>query len=211
MNTTVRANSAVCGTGSRCIRCSGPKGDEVARTKPGEQRRSELLDAAESRVLQDGIDSLTVDDITVGAGVAKGTFYLHFTNKDDLLGALRDRYVQRFVSNQRQAAEPSGGVDKIERWILSGIDEYRRDVRLHDLLFHHPSRPEGPEDNPAVDALRDLLVEIGATIPDPTATAVILYHAMHGTADHILHTPADEDRMLAEVTRLCQILLAPAT
>ncbi|WP_211215326.1 TetR/AcrR family transcriptional regulator, partial [Actinoalloteichus spitiensis] len=81
----------------------------MARTKPGEQRRSELLDAAESRVLQDGIDSLTVDDITVGAGVAKGTFYLHFTNKDDLLGALRDRYVQRFVSSQRQGGGGGGG------------------------------------------------------------------------------------------------------
>ncbi|WP_016700270.1 hypothetical protein, partial [Actinoalloteichus spitiensis] len=112
--------------------------------------------------------------------------------------------------SQRQAAESGGGVDKIERWVLSGISEYRRDVRLHDLLFHHPSRPEDPEDNPAVDALRDLLLEIGVTVPDPTATAVILYHAMHGTADHILHTPADEDRMLAEVTRLCRVLLAPS-
>ncbi|WP_158889689.1 TetR/AcrR family transcriptional regulator [Amycolatopsis anabasis] len=180
----------------------------MARTKPGEQRRSELLDAAESLVLRDGIDSLTVDDVTVGAGVAKGTFYLHFTNKADLIGALRDRYRERFVSRQREAARTAEGIARVEQWILAGITEYLGDIRLHDVLFQHTSRPEQPTPNLAVDALRDLIKEIGAGVPDPEAAAVVLYHAMHGTADHILHFPGDRERMLAEVTRLCRALLA---
>ncbi|MCP2256389.1 transcriptional regulator, TetR family [Streptoalloteichus tenebrarius] len=180
----------------------------MPRTKPGKQRRSELLDAAESLVLRNGVDSFTVDDVTVGAGVAKGTFYLHFANKNELITALRERYVERFVARQREAARTAeDGVARVEQWMLAGIDEHLADIRLHDLLFHTMTRPETPTRNPSVDALHDLLREIGADLVDPEATAVVLYHAMHGIADHIVHFPQDRDRMLAEAARLCRALV----
>ncbi|WP_431930067.1 TetR/AcrR family transcriptional regulator [Nonomuraea jabiensis] len=180
----------------------------MARTKPSEQRRSDLLDAAETLVLADGVGALKIDDVTVGAGVAKGTFYLHFASKDDLIAALRDRYIERFVARQRQAADAKTGVARVEAWLLAGITEYLSDTRLHDVLFRHgshASRPPGP--NPAIDALRHLLGESTA-VPDPGATAIVLYHAMHGSADHILHVPEDRQRLLDETARLCHTLLS---
>jgi AcrR family transcriptional regulator len=182
----------------------------VARTKPGEQRRSDLLDAAESLVLADGVDLLRIDDVTTGAGVAKGTFYLHFTSKDDLIAALRDRYVERFVARQRQAAEQATGIEQVEAWLLAGVTEYLSDTRLHDVLFRHGSpaqRPGSAQPNLAVQALRELLEEVAADVPDPGATAIFLYHAMHGTADHVLHVPEDRQRMLDEAARICRRLL----
>ncbi|WP_431914854.1 TetR/AcrR family transcriptional regulator [Nonomuraea jabiensis] len=182
----------------------------MARTKPSEQRRSDLLDAAESLVLAHGVDALKIDDVVVGAGVAKGTFYLHFASKDELLAALRDRYVERFVARQRQASEAESGTARVHAWLRAGITEYLSDTRLHDVLFRHNShvsRPgERPRPNLAIDALRNLLQET-ATLPDPGATAIVLYHAMHGTADHILHAPDDQRRLLDEVTRICRALL----
>ncbi|MDA3645321.1 TetR/AcrR family transcriptional regulator [Saccharopolyspora indica] len=182
----------------------------MARTKPGEQRRSELLDAAESIVLRSGIESLTVDDVTTAAGVAKGTFYLHFGNKYELVTALRNRYVNRFVLRQRDESREGVGVDRIERWVQVGIEEYLRDVRLHDVLFHHASRPDPSASNPSVDALAELIGEAGVGAPDPHATAVVLYCAMHGVADHIVHAPDQRERMLAEVSRLCRALVGGA-
>jgi AcrR family transcriptional regulator len=37
----------------------------------------------------------SIEQITDGANVAKDTFYLHFASKDDVLLALRDRFVTR--------------------------------------------------------------------------------------------------------------------
>ncbi|WET76717.1 TetR/AcrR family transcriptional regulator [Amycolatopsis sp. QT-25] len=181
----------------------------MARTKPGEQRRAELLDSAEAVVLRSGIDALTVDEVALGAGVAKGTFYLHFANKEELLGALRDRYVTRLVERQDRAVRDAHGFERVERWIRAGIDEYLNDVRLHDVLFHYPARVD-PVPNTAVDALRDALVASGFGLPDPEATAVVLYHVMHGVADRIAHIPADRERLLAEITRICRLLLGAA-
>ncbi|MEV5898148.1 TetR/AcrR family transcriptional regulator [Nonomuraea fuscirosea] len=178
----------------------------MTRTKPGWQRRSDLLDAAESLVLAHGVDSLKIDDVTNGASVAKGTFYLHFASKEDLIEGLRERYVERFVRRQREAAAAATGIERVEVWLLAGVTEYLSDTRLHDVLFRHSSS-EAPRPNLAVEALRELLEEVEADVPDPGATAAILYHAMHGTADHILHIPQDRQRMLDEAVRLCRVLL----
>jgi AcrR family transcriptional regulator len=188
------------------IRSDPDEGGQVPRTKPGEQRRTDLLDAAEELVLRDGVDGLRVEDVTVGAGVAKGTFYLYFANKDELVVALADRYVGRFVDRQREAAGQVAGVQRIERWLVAGIDAYGTDIRLHDVLFRHQPRSVHNGHNEAIDALRALLIET-ANVPDPDATAILLYHALHGAADHLLHTPADRDRLVAELLRLCRALL----
>ncbi|MEW9551964.1 TetR/AcrR family transcriptional regulator [Nonomuraea sp. NPDC050783] len=179
----------------------------MARTRSSEQRRGDLLDAAERLVLAKGVEPLRIDDVVAGAGVAKGTFYLHFASKDDLIAALRDRYVERFVTRQRQAADAETGPARVEAWLLAGIAEYLSDARLHDVLFRHaPAAQAEPGPNPAVTALRQLL-EKETSLPDPGATAVLLYHAMHGGADHILHAPEDRRRLLDEVTRLCRALV----
>ena len=63
------------------------------RTKSPETRRQDLLDAGEKVFLEKGVAGATVEDITSCAGVAKGTFYLYFASKDDLLNALREHSV----------------------------------------------------------------------------------------------------------------------
>ncbi|PXY23184.1 TetR family transcriptional regulator [Prauserella sp. PE36] len=179
----------------------------MTRTKPAEQRRSELLDAAEALLQRDGADAFTVDDVTSGAGVAKGTFYLHFSNKSELLQALRERFVRRFADAQLAAARQASGVESVERWMRAGVTEYLRELSLHDLLFHPTSGIERDAPNAAVDALAELLGRLDPPVPDPPVTAVILYSAMHGATDHVVHTPADEQRVLDGLTRLCRALI----
>ena len=50
------------------------------------------MDAAEKLFLEQGVAPTTVEQITDGAGVAKGTFYLYFSSKEDILSALGDRF-----------------------------------------------------------------------------------------------------------------------
>jgi AcrR family transcriptional regulator len=62
--------------------------------RPPEVRREQILDAA-ARVFTDkGTSVATVDDIAAVAGVAKGTIYLYFDSKEQLLSGLGNRYTE---------------------------------------------------------------------------------------------------------------------
>ncbi len=65
-----------------------------------ERTRAAIRDAANDLFLARGIDATTVDDICEKAGIAKGTFYLYFHRKEDLLleyGLQRLRRVREMV------------------------------------------------------------------------------------------------------------------
>jgi AcrR family transcriptional regulator len=57
-------------------------------SKEPEERKAELIDAAERLFLEKGYDSTAVGDIVKAVGVAQGTFYYHFKSKEDILGAI---------------------------------------------------------------------------------------------------------------------------
>src|SRR2546423_2420624 len=67
--------------------------------KSREDRRKETLDAARKVFAEKGLSKATVADIAVAAGVAKGTVYLYFGSKEQLLGALRDRFVDDLLGH----------------------------------------------------------------------------------------------------------------
>ncbi|MFI0479748.1 TetR/AcrR family transcriptional regulator [Actinomadura sp. 9N215] len=187
------------------------------RDKPVEERRADLLDAAEKLALERGIDGVTVDLVTAGAGISKGTFYLYFRSKDDVLDALRDRYLAAFAARQDEAAAlagPGDPVARVEAWAIAGLEDYVRDHRLHDVVFRHREPPpDAPDEHTSIDALARLLtegVDAGAfALPDPDATAVVIFQAVHGAADHLIHV-GDADlhgRVVQEIRRLCRALL----
>jgi AcrR family transcriptional regulator len=59
------------------------KRTELARRDP-EARRQAILDAALAVFVSDGYAAAKLDDVAEKAGVAKGTIYLHFKDKQDL-------------------------------------------------------------------------------------------------------------------------------
>ena len=63
--------------------------------KEAEIRRSEILDAAESLFLTKGYDKATIIDILKATGIAKGTFYYHFSSKEEVMDGIIDRIVDR--------------------------------------------------------------------------------------------------------------------
>lgn len=56
--------------------------------KKKEDKRKRLLDAAYDLFIKDGVSNTTISQICEKAGIAKGTFYLYFTDKEDILRAL---------------------------------------------------------------------------------------------------------------------------
>jgi AcrR family transcriptional regulator len=167
------------------------------RTKPPEERRDDLMNAAQKLFLENGIAATTIDQITSAANVAKGTFYLHFRSKEDVLGALRERFVQDYLAGLAAALDGCDANDWNERlaaWVRAGICGYLDAVALHDIVFHeyNPDAREQSAGDAVFDHLESLIdagTKAGAwAVDDPQRTAVFLFYGLHGAVDHALAT-----------------------
>jgi len=65
------------------------------RPNVSDERRSQILNAAEGIFTKKGFDEARMDDIADKTGLSKGTLYLYFRSKDDLIIAILDRIFQR--------------------------------------------------------------------------------------------------------------------
>jgi TetR/AcrR family transcriptional regulator, transcriptional repressor for nem operon len=161
----------------------------VARTKPAEERRADLLAAARDRFVAKGIASTTLEEITDRAGVSKGLFYVYFRSKEDVVAALQEEFSRQFAERLvKAAATETDWGRKLDASVQASFDFYTEWRDLHDVLFHRAGLPDGGEESEPshfllVCALRDLLEEgIAADafeVDDPETTATLLYVAMH--------------------------------
>jgi AcrR family transcriptional regulator len=72
-----------------------------------EQRRQALLDAAEALFLEHPDRMANVSEVAETAGLGKGTVYLYFPSKEEMLLALHERHVTHFFEElMKKLAEP---------------------------------------------------------------------------------------------------------
>jgi AcrR family transcriptional regulator len=83
-------------------------------------RTQTLLDAAQRLFLERGLESVSIDDITKEAGVAKGSFYRYFADKEALARALLAPIRLRVL----------GAFSRAERKLLAGGPEQVRAAYL---------------------------------------------------------------------------------
>ena len=69
-----------------------------------EDVRDLILDAAERLLIRFGYSKMTMDDLAREVGVAKGTLYLHFPSKEEVVLSRIDRMVDRLVGELRAIA-----------------------------------------------------------------------------------------------------------
>ncbi|MGD8402420.1 MAG: TetR/AcrR family transcriptional regulator [Anaerolineales bacterium] len=60
-----------------------------------EERKDQIMNAAEEVFSQKGFSDARMDDIADKTGLSKGTLYLYYKSKDDLIIAILDRIFQR--------------------------------------------------------------------------------------------------------------------
>jgi AcrR family transcriptional regulator len=72
--------------------------DPIRRAEIGREKRArtraQLLAAAYALIARQAVESVTVDDVVKEAGVAKGTFYVHFQDLESLTAAVADEVVK---------------------------------------------------------------------------------------------------------------------
>lgn len=67
----------------------------MAAIAPKEAVRESILNATDRLLARFGYRKMTVDDIAVEAGIGKGTIYLHFSSKEEVVLSHVDRIVDR--------------------------------------------------------------------------------------------------------------------
>jgi AcrR family transcriptional regulator len=87
-----------------------------------EQRRGAILDAAERLFLREPDRMASVAEVAAAAGLAKGTVYLYFPGKEEMLLALHERHMQAFFNRFMQVIEGGARV---------GFDEILEVAREH--------------------------------------------------------------------------------
>jgi len=65
------------------------------RPDVSEERKDQIIKAAEEVFTQKGFSDARMDDIAGETGLSKGTLYLYFKSKDELIIAILDRIFQR--------------------------------------------------------------------------------------------------------------------
>lgn len=98
-----------------------------------------LCEAAMRVIAEDGVDNMTMDKIAETAGVAKGTIYNYFKNKDELLSdtesALLDPMVKKVMAI---AVAESSALDKLREIAGLTLEHFNRYKKV--LILIHESK-----------------------------------------------------------------------
>jgi AcrR family transcriptional regulator len=194
----------------------------LAGAPPGprqrDRRQGALLDAAAALFVEKGVAATSIDDIVERADVAKGTFYHYFHDRAAMLEALRRRYSQHFAdSAQLEMASRDAGdwQGLLGAWIGTVVREYLSSYALHDAIFHDPAICHrcvmGEE--PIVQNLA-ALIDGGCQAAvwdaeDALATAVCMFHGLHGMLDEAIASGADTATVAPRLSRLFANMLRP--
>ncbi|HSG89665.1 MAG TPA: TetR/AcrR family transcriptional regulator [Pseudomonadales bacterium] len=103
------------------------------------QSRRRLLDAARELFVEHGYDRTRPQDIARHAGVATGTFYLHFRDKEDVFLAFADEAQAHLLDECRERlAHVHGVTERIRVFIRAMFDHAERHPGVLQVAFLDP-------------------------------------------------------------------------
>ncbi|MEH7346231.1 TetR/AcrR family transcriptional regulator [Bacillus sp. JJ1532] len=103
--------------------------------KKAEERRNEILDAADELFGQKGFDGTTTKDILDKVGIARGTLYYHFKSKEDLMDALIERYNNHLLGVAKEISKDKR-IPIIERIVLVVLSMNLRGGSNKEIMEH---------------------------------------------------------------------------
>ncbi|MDO4482297.1 MAG: helix-turn-helix domain-containing protein, partial [Bacillota bacterium] len=108
--------------------------------KEAEERKEEILDAAERLFEAKGFDNTSTGDILDAVGIARGTLYYHFKSKEDILDGVIQRITDQLI---RRAGETAGNKELpvLER-MTKTIQSLNLETRLGDEIMEQVHRPQ---------------------------------------------------------------------
>jgi AcrR family transcriptional regulator len=106
------------------------------RPDVSEERRYQILNAAEGVFTEKGFDEARMEDIAEKTGLSKGTLYLYFKGKDDLIIAILDRIFQyEFEEMERLVEADLSATESILQFTELAIQDISKMLRLMPIAY----------------------------------------------------------------------------
>ena len=105
-----------------------PASERTLRTR-GRATMAKLLDAGREVVAEQGYQAARIDDIVKLADLSHGTFYLYFTDKEDLVRALAEECMGEIVVLATSLGPVGPGIAgrrELRAWLERFLEAYRR-------------------------------------------------------------------------------------
>lgn len=112
-----------------------------SRSRPREERaparlraatRQAIIEAGTAAFAQYGLSGATISQIARDAGVANGTFYLHFRDKGELYTAIVEGVLEQLAMQMEQSAAPNLERDEAERREIDAITSF---IEANEAVF----------------------------------------------------------------------------
>jgi AcrR family transcriptional regulator len=108
------------------------------KEKQRQEREELILQAAEEVLMEKGYYDTSMDEIALRVGVAKGTVYLHFQSKEDLVEAIFQRDMQKVMAHVEamiaSTATPRAKLEAIFQFMYGGF--FSKRIRLLYSIYN---------------------------------------------------------------------------
>lgn len=172
------------------------------------QRRRQILDTAKKVFAELGYHDASINEIITRANIARGTFYLYFSNKHKVFDAILDEALEelqaritRIRINEPDVPPPQ---EQLRQNLLRVLDLVLSDRPLARLLLHHRQHPHTEVAERVDTFFQDVSALIAVSLQHgiamglvrPCATGLVaeaLLGAVRGVVEHCLRTGTASD------------------
>jgi AcrR family transcriptional regulator len=116
-----------------------------SRAERAAERRAAIIDAALDEFIARGFTATRLDDVAKRAGVAKGTIYLHFKDKESMFEELVRTAIVPLVGRLRAPPSPGGSVrdalEGVARMFIQEVASTRRGDIVRLIVAEGPRFP----------------------------------------------------------------------
>ncbi|PRX54859.1 TetR/AcrR family transcriptional regulator [Flagellimonas meridianipacifica] len=105
-------------------------------------KQKQIINAADSVLLEVGVIDFTVDKVVEHLGIAKGTVYKYFESKDDLLAEVSTKALNQLLNYFKLSERNTPKGIEQTRNILMSVYHYEQDYPRYFELLVHMERPD---------------------------------------------------------------------
>ena len=153
-----------------------------------------ILEAAIKVFAQQGFFHSTISQVAKEAGVADGTIYLYFKNKDDIFRKLFTYKTEQIISRFRKEVEKAGNAkDKLRTLIQCHLEEFQKDPNIA-VLYQAETRQSRHKhiEDIIIDLTKTYLSLVGEIIERGQAEGSMRKDLYMGLAKRFILGAADE-------------------
>jgi TetR/AcrR family transcriptional regulator, transcriptional repressor for nem operon len=176
-----------------------------ARYLPPEVRREQILASAAELAIADGLENTSIAKVAAAAGVAKGSIYLHFRSRQELIAQLQAQLWSKMNETPRSLTTATdlnwaSRLDAVvEHWIRFEFENHE----LYHAVFHAVATADEPWDE-ARRLLGQLVqggVAAGEFDLEDLQTETVVEFLLHAYAGPCLHH-ADIESAIVDTQKL---------